>query len=107
MNGYAFMILGFVALLSRWQLLLAAGRAWRGISESHPEFAKALYTSGLDQAFYGIGPLYWTPLFRWPVPDDLRVTVRKMRVATVVHGVLGCAFLAYFAAFIFHTLRGG
>ncbi|TBR40402.1 MULTISPECIES: hypothetical protein [Dyella] len=107
MNVTAAMTLGFAAIVSRWYLMLIAGKAWGGITRAHPEYAKALYASGLDMAFYGIGPLNWTPLFRQPVPADIRVTIRRLRRVVVISGLLGVAALAYVPATFLYAGRGG
>lgn len=95
MNLTAALTLSFAAIVSRWYMMLVAGRAWGGIAKAHPEFAAALYASGMDMAFYGIGPLNWTPLFRSPVPADIAATVKRLRWVVMISGVLGVAALIY------------
>lgn len=107
MSLNAAMILGFAAIVSRWYLVLAAGKAWGGISKAHPEFAAALYASGLDMAFYGISPLNWRPLFRSPVPVDIEVTITRLRRVVVASGVLGIVALIYVPATFLYTIRAG
>jgi len=107
MNLTAAMTLGFAAIVSRWYLMLIAGKAWGGISKAHPDFAAALYASGLDMAFYGIGPLNWTPLFRRPVPVDIEPTIRRLRWVVLITGLLGVAALIYVPATILYVARGG
>ncbi|WP_267224432.1 hypothetical protein [Dyella silvae] len=107
MNLTAAMTLGFAAIVSRWYLMLLAGKAWGGISKAHPDFAAALYASGLDMAFYGIGPLNWTPLFRRPVPADIEATIKRLRRAVLTSGAIGIAALIYVPATILYLARGG
>jgi len=107
MNLTAAMTLGFAAIVSRWYLMLIAGKAWGGISKAHPDFAAALYASGLDMAFYGIGPLNWTLLFRRPVPVDIEPTIRRLRWVVLITGLLGVAALIYVPATILYVARGG
>ena len=107
MNLTAAMTLGFAAIVSRWYLMLVAGRAWGGISRAHPEFAAALYASGMDVAFYGIGPLNWKPLFRSPVPVDIEATVKRLRWVVLASGALGVAALVYVPATFLHLARAG
>lgn len=107
MNLTAAMTLAFTAVLSRWYLMLVAGRAWKGISKSHPEFAAELYASGVDMAFYGIGPLNWKPLFRHPVPPDIESTIRRLRCVVLTAGLLGLAALIYVPATFLHEAMSG
>lgn len=107
MNLTAAMVLGFAAIISRWYLMLIAGKAWGGISKAHPEYAAALYASGLDMAFYGIGPLNWTPLFRRPPPADIEATIKRLRRVVLATGLLGVAALIYVPATILHVTMGG
>lgn len=107
MNLTAAMTLAFAAIVSRWYLMLVAGRAWKGISEAHPEFAAALYASGLDMAFYGIGPLNWKPLFRNPVPADIERTIKRLRRVVLTAGLLGLMAITYVPATILHVAMSG
>ncbi|MGO4703983.1 hypothetical protein [Dyella sp. 2RAB6] len=107
MNLTAAMTLGFAAIVSRWYLILLAGKAWGGISKAHPEYAAALYASGLDMAFYGMGPLNWTPLFRWPAPVGIEATIKRLRRVVLGTGLLGVAALIYVPATILYIARGG
>ncbi|KLD66230.1 hypothetical protein Y882_00765 [Dyella japonica DSM 16301] len=107
MNLTAAVTLAFAAILSRWYLMLVAGRAWKGISKAHPEFAGALYTSSLDVAFYGIGPLNWKPLFRNPVPADIESTIKRLRRVVLTAGLIGVAALVYVPATFLHEAMVG
>lgn len=107
MNLAVAMTLGFAAIISRWYLMLIAGRSREGISKAHPDFATALYASGLDMAFYGIGPLNWTPLFRRPVPSGIEPTIRRLRRVVLIAGLLGVAALIYVPATILYVATHG
>lgn len=107
MNLTAAITLGFAAIVGRWCLVLLAGKAWGEISRSHPEYAAALYASGLDVAFYGISPLNWKPLFRQPVPAGLEATVTRLRRVTLITGLLGLMALVYVPATFLYLVRGG
>jgi hypothetical protein len=107
MNLTAAMTLGFAAIVSRWYLMLVAGRARGGISKAHPEFAAALYASRMDVVLYGIGPLNWKPLFRSPVPGDIEATVKRLRWAVLTASALGLATLVYAPATFLYLARGG
>jgi hypothetical protein len=107
MNLTAAMTLGCAAIIRRWYLMLLAGKAWGGISKAHPEYAAALYASGLDMAFYGIGPLNWTPLFRWPVPAGIEATIRRLRRVVLITGFVGVTTLIYVPATVLYLARGG
>jgi len=107
MNLTAAMTLGFTAIVSRWYLMLLAGKAWSRISKSDPEYAAALYTSGLDMAFYGIGPLNWRPLFRRPAPLELQAIVKRLRRAVLATFLLGVAALIYVPATFLYLVMGG
>jgi len=106
MNLTAAMTLAFTAILSRWYLMLVAGRAWKGISKSHPGFAAELYASGMDMAFYGIGPLNWKPLFRYPVPPDIESTIGRLRRVALTAGLLSLAALIYVPATFLREAMG-
>jgi hypothetical protein len=86
----AFVIYLILALLSAF--------SWKAMSVSSPDYAKELFTPGIDQVFYRLGPLRWRILFGRRAPEGLRRWVIALRIVVVVQ-------ICTAAAFIFSLVR--
>lgn len=81
------------AFVSWLSVMLVAAVSWRFISKADPTFARELFTPGLDQAIYKLGPLRWRVLFGGRVPVGLRRWVFVLRAMVVMQIFFSVSFL--------------
>lgn len=82
-----FLVIGWLALL------VLSGSAWKVITVAEPKYAEALFTPGLDQAIYHLGPLRWKTLYLKPALPSVRKRVIVLRVAALIQVLVFICFI--------------
>lgn len=86
-------LLAFASFAIWMLLMLIAGLSWKAISVSNPDYAKDLFTPGVDQAIYRLGPLRWRILFSRRAPVGIRGWVITLRAMIVIQFCTATAFV--------------
>jgi hypothetical protein len=83
------------ASFASWLAVMAlAAAAWKPIRQEDTQYADKLFTPGLDQAIYRLGPLSWKVLYLTPPPASARKRVAVLRIAVAVQSFAFASFVA-------------
>ena len=75
-------------------VMTLAAVAWKHIRQEDTQYADKLFTPGLDQAIYRLGPLSWKVLYLTPPPASVRKRVAVLRIAVAVQLLAFVSFVA-------------
>ena len=77
-------IFACASVVSGLAVLVLAGASWKVIAVADPKYAEALFTPGLDQAIYHLGPLRWKVLYLCSAPISVLRLVVMLRIAIAI-----------------------
>lgn len=103
---YVFLLVG-AAAASRGVLSHLTMRAWAGLSQSHPDYAKELYLPRSGAKPGQMGRLSWSALFSKKAPADVDVVVMKLKVAAIATGVTRAACVGYVVVLLLAMSHSG
>jgi hypothetical protein len=103
---YVFLLV-VTAAASRGVLSHLTIRAWQGLSESHPDYAKELYVPRSGAKPGRMGRLSWRVLFSKKAPADVQVVVIKLKAAAIATGVTRAACVGDIAVLLFAMSQSG